>query len=138
MREIKFRGRDEHGRWHFGDLLSWPIIRSFNGWNYKYKEVAAETVGQFTGLRDSTGKKIYEGDIVRVKDEDELDAEASLGVVKYYAATACYPAFDIEFLKPDQDGRYLDCNALAHFVANCGIEVIGNIHNNPELLEAHA
>ena len=126
MREIKFRGRDEHGEWHYGDLLSWPIIRSFNGWNYEYKEVAADTVGQFTGLKDAKGKEIYEGDILLYRlPENMIALNNSDKSVVFYG-----------------HGMFLESHGKIEFSVNqvLGVHgddavVIGNVYNNPEMLE---
>lgn len=117
MREIKFRGRDEHGRWHFGDLLSWPLIRSFNGWNYEYKEVAAETVGQFTGLTDSNGKEIYEGDILEC-----LALDDGPFVVRVVFRNGAFHT-DVH---DGVNGANFTC-LLADFVALGDVRIVGNI-----------
>lgn len=63
MREIKFRGMDKNGDWHYGDLLHHDhgilIIVDEQG---KQHKIINKTLGQFIGLQDESGIDIYEGD----------------------------------------------------------------------------
>ena len=72
MREIKFRGKTGTGNWVYGDLTfsryGNPYIGSLSK---KWSGVKRNTVSQYTGMNDSTGKEIYEGDIVRTSDNDD-------------------------------------------------------------------
>lgn len=124
MREILFRGkRKDNGEWVFGDLVHFPdrtkIDTHKNGQPWRGYDVDPDTVGQFTGLTDGHGKRIFEGDIVRNADG--------------YLFSAQYP-FAVKFC----DGNF--CGDAGGFVYISGeefryCEVIGNIHDNPELLE---
>lgn len=126
MREIKFRGRDGDD-WYYGSLFvnecgHTAISAPKSFW---MKPVNADTVGQFTGLRDSNGQEIYEGDILRfappLRWEDD---ERRVGVVvfKYYAFVV----------------KYDDTSTgLFTLAANeAPYTIIGNIHDNPNLLGA--
>lgn len=140
MREILFRGkRTFNDEWIEGGccycdnkvyiVISTRYIPDTRDWDeadyyeenpvYKpvFVEVIPETIGQYTGLTDKNGKKIFEGDIVKSCEYDDIY------VVKYFADDD-YPAFDII---PEID---CDCNGLSHLHIVEGIEVIGNIHDN--------
>ena len=125
MREILFRGkRTDNGEWVEGSLVYWPgdnqigTIVCFEEEDEAgfvigtHIEVDLSTVGQFTSLTDNNGRKIFEGDIIR-------DPYGRTKAVEFY------------------NGRYYPFIAFPDF--NCWNEreclVIGNIHDNPELLE---
>ena len=130
MREILFRGKEiKTGKWLYGELVS-----SSNGDYYihernmpvvMYKRIITETVGQYTGLKDKNGKRIFEGDIVQWKDENFNNYTS---VVEWRGEKWNYPAFDLA--KHDYE-----CNGLQYVHEDCIIEVIGTIYDNPELLE---
>ncbi|MCD2223218.1 YopX family protein [Listeria cossartiae] len=84
---------------------------------------------QYTGLKDKSGKKIFEGDIVAFSEDDFHVFNSQ---VEYFSEDG-YPAFDIKV----PSTYYFDSNVFSE-VSMTGlyeIEVIGNIHENPELLE---
>lgn len=143
MRTIKFRGRSKQtGKWLYGDLLwigkdvfivpydgDWFDFTSFdNAFRLPPDEYAVipETIGQFTGLKDKNGKEIYERDILRVisLNTDTLGESKIVQVMydKYYAAFTVYIG----------EGRSWSLGSTGY---ECEIEVIGNVHDNPELLK---
>lgn len=125
-REILFRGkRKSDEEWIFGNLLRTDddgicIIQNHVPHHFlKNYEVDQETICQYTGLTDENGKKIFEGDIVKY-DFGEEQIGVQLAVVQYDAQ---YHGF---LTKPVNDWMYAQ-------LKDC--EVIGNIFDNPELLD---
>jgi len=125
MREIKFRGkRIDNGAWETGSLV---VIRShcsdkqvfiagkMTGY---HTPVDPTTIGQYTGLKDKTGKAIYEGDIVT----GLFDHTDIIGHI-IYGSDATFFIY--------RKGLY----GIGLNNAEDWLEVIGNIYENPELLE---
>lgn len=70
MREIKFRGETEDGNWVYGYLYTVNDKFKIED-DYFSKFVAEDTIGQYTGLCDKNGKKIYEGDVVLCNNKNK-------------------------------------------------------------------
>ena len=130
MREILFRGkRADNGQWVYGfythELQGGHFISADEGAWYdgpmlSYVEVIPETVGQYTGLDDKNGVKVFEGDVVRYLNS----IESGNGVVIFDACAFLFNWIDIDEI--DSLLRYFQCSKE--------LEVIGNVHDNPEAM----
>ena len=142
MREILFRGKStKTNQWIYGGFHIWEkrqvcvfgndrlkddeiscviTVNSFADWNMPRTmhavEVIADTVGQYTGLTDRNGNKIFEGDIVNILTENE-----EIGVIVYEDGGFIVRAdkFSVDFINN---------------INGTDVEVIGNKYDNPELL----
>ena len=141
MREILFRGkRTDNGTWAYGYLFCiWE--RTYLCWGTtndvpNMKEVIPETVGQFTGLTDKNGKMIFEGDIVKCTDTiNDFEFNA---VVEFGNPNGEYNwGYQLKFISGEESNFDILCWVDME-ETGAYIEVIGNIHDNPELLEGDA
>lgn len=104
----------------FDEMTDWGLPnRQFRA------DVIPETVGQYTGLTDKNGKRIFEGDFVRVDEGVKEAFRVNDGEIKYAWGGFCVDAF----------GLLNSLNALANYEGVIRCEVIGNVHDNPELLK---
>lgn len=120
MREILFRGKGNKkyndGNWYYGvpiqcDDGDWQICT-----NCSKRTVIAKTIGQYTGLTDKNGTKIFEGDIIKIKGKTRYIFYGSSG------------------FRHTNYGEYADTLENVFTVVDC--EVIGNKIDNPELLRS--
>lgn len=143
MREILFRGKAKaiagcpynngksDGEWVFGYIfrdLGAMKIRQFEPDRPECNdyEVDPETVGQYTGLTDKNGKRIFEGDICRFKRFNDVH----VGEIVFNVTTASFIMWYQSIV-----GAYGEKATHQMLLSVCDdIEVIGNIYDNPELL----
>ena len=144
MSENKFRGKSVRtGGWIYGyyvkhetrqtcpigedkltpdEIKRLIVFDSFADWNMPKTlqaiEVIPETVGQYTGLKDKNGKEIFEGDIVACGD-GEVPTE-----IRWVQESSAFMAYNIKRKEYHLLNKYFD-----RFIG----EVIGNIHDNPEV-----
>ena len=140
MREILFRGkRTDCGEWVEGDLIemNWHnkpstyCIMPKTPVTYNYP-VIPETVGQYTGLTDKNGVRIFEGDIVK----GIAYSVERIGVIVWIDEIA---SFGVRYFKSVnstawENSSILHCASMGK-TDEFAAEIIGNIHDNPELLE---
>ena len=133
LREFLLRGkRTDNGEWVYGyytkaryflnkkemHIIFEPDVEAFPHCEFTgYEEVLPETVGQYTGLTDKNGVKIFEGDIVSLVKHDGLIYKVVYVPCRYELVNS----------------KGVNCFVLDIYKSE-NIEVIGNIHDNPELL----
>lgn len=146
MREILFRGKDaDNGEWVYG-YYSGPVgvcecheICDINDVIGSMVDVDPETVGQYTGLTDKNGEKIYEGDVVEFEDTGEDGYEYAEGFDFRNRAVVVWGngRWELDKFASDNSGVADD---MMHdhddFVSVFQYQswIIGNIHDNPELI----
>ena len=134
IREVIFRGKRLHdNKWIYGNFVSdcegnphiiEPRFFCEDGHHLQYEDntdtpvfIIPETVGQFTGLTDKNGVRIFEGDIVSLVKHDSLIYKVVYVPCRYELVNS----------------KGVNCFVLDIYKSE-NIEVIGNIHDNPELL----
>ena len=141
MRTIKFRAMRNNGKWVIGNYVHHFISyfdtierhsiflsnsENENGGHW-VEDIITKTIGQFTGLYDKDGKEIYEGDILRFGNSPSGVCE-----VKWNESLAAFCIrffFEVE-IGSRPLGEWVECEK--------NIAIIGNIHDNPELMKGGA
>ena len=160
MREILFRGkRIDNGEWIQGFLVIWgndyyiaPDINAYTSMGGRgkgrctmfghYYQVLPETIGQYTGLTDKNGTKVFEGDIVAIPPN--MSRKSTLGVVKFgdyktppYGVDKTNRGFYIRWYYENEAIEEMLRRDIVFWFnySHVDILIIGNIYDNPELLE---
>ncbi len=137
-RQIKFRGKDLNtGKWVYGSLLqddygTFQLV-DFIDHHETWHDIDPNTIGQFTGLHDRTGKEVYEGDVVFwIAIDMRGRGKGEQGAIIWDNPTMSWAILRDN---PTSDGR--PCIISRPFDKK-HLEVVGNIHDNPELMKGGA
>ena len=129
MREILFRGKQVgNDQWIEGDLrhLENGVVGIVTEQNLFSVVVRPETVGQYTGLKDKNGRRIFEGDIL-------LERRFYFGDI-FYIIEWCESSFGVRMHRQDRTSDIVIPIDDSEFGSSPdALEVVGNIHDNPEL-----
>lgn len=156
MREIIFRGKAinrEEGReyrtsYKNGDWVYGLVTKLYderfellpatmtNEYGISGIEIDHNTIGQYTGLKDCNGKRIYEGDIVRAEHNiTKTWGEGSVEDGTLVVREEIVDSFSVEGDVCFEDGSFMLEGYYIGIFMPLEIEIIGNIHDNPELLK---
>ncbi len=145
MREIKFRGKNEYDKWKYGTgLIQYKtgeigILNNFSKYGREATEmlnrtnVIPKTLGQYIGLDDKNGKKIFSGDIIKVFADGRDTYSRDINEIGTVVYNTC--AFEYEVQRDGYTATYSLIELLRNVGDDAEIEVIGNIYDNPELLK---
>ncbi len=143
MREIKFRGKTFGNEWVYGNLIRQikddgiescyirPIKIDSNPVSITH--IDKNTISQFTGLTDKNGKEIYEGDILYKNFWGKLDDKTPI-ICKYRNGSICFTKQDFwDYGNNHERGFGWNVRFNKKRIKEC--EIVGNIHDNPELIK---
>ena len=155
MRDIKFRAIDKktgdfvYGFLSYADFaliivepIDIPPSMSEPGGDHitEWYQIKSETIGQYTGLKDKNGKAIYEADIIRITSlKAQIQNIELIGEVVFGGGAGCYRVDKIKEVKWEKFSALVESPSYIWFLnfGNKEIEIIGNIYENPELLEVN-
>ena len=140
MREILFRGkRVDNGEWVIGDGIHYPKSVNYKGTCWidgmhekanDWVQVIPETVGQYIGQIDKNGKKFFEGDII--ENTPSWRRQRELLVILFKETSFC--TIDCESFRKNKLAYAYPIDDCDYGVYINMFEVVGNIHDNPELI----
>ena len=135
MRDIEFRGKlRSNNEWIYGYLTDINEISDVNEVAAPRREVDEDTVGQWTGLYDKNNKKMYEGDIVECVSWNEFFSNNTTGDVMEPFRRRMYISFRNGGFKMIEPMPRPMKDNVWDIIYDGDIKVIGNIYDNPELL----
>lgn len=131
------------GEWVEGNIIGDSVIvprgqtfeiegNTIYGCDLTAYEVIPETVGQYTGLTDKNGTKIFEGDVIRCKYTNAIKNEHIQTVVFYRGKFMAKFLDTCAYTELFDGSKHFDFDKSAYITE---MKIIGNIHDNPELLE---
>ena len=132
MREIRFRAWDNQAKVMLPVVdIEYLLTKGALITDYKYfVENIYPNIMQYTGLKDKNGVEIYEGDIVR-----KLSGDYKLGKVVFEFGMFCFESIGCGIYAGSDAFLYIHSLHYKEYNSNNNYEVIGNIYENPEILE---